>query len=95
MHIDKKQTLYESMYMSDKMRQAYVYSRTLAEHFMQSSATLRNKKISRGAGLLEYALLALVAISVFGLINTFLLGGGGFITTLTNKIKDMFASKSV
>jgi hypothetical protein len=83
------------MYISNKMRQAYVYSRTLAEHFVQSSVTPRNTKLSRGAGLLEYALLALVAISVFGLINTFLLGGGGFITTLTDKIKDMFASKSV
>lgn len=63
---------------------------------MQSSVTLRNKKISRGAGLLEYALLALVAISVFGLINAFLFtDNGGFITTLTDRIKSMFSDNSV
>jgi Flp pilus assembly pilin Flp len=78
------------------MRQAYVYSRTLAEHFVQSSVTLRNTKLSRGAGLLEYALLALVAIGVFGLINAFLFtDNGGFITTLTDQIKGMFNDNSV
>lgn len=57
---------------------------------MQSSVTLRNTKLRRGVGLLEYALLALVALSVFGLINTFLLGGGGFITDLTKTIREKF-----
>ena len=50
----------------------------------------------RGLALLEYAMLAGIAVGGFVLIDKFMLGGpnGGFITKLTNKIECQFNTKS-
>lgn len=57
----------------------------------------RKRTAHRGLALLEYAMLAGVAVGGFILIDRFLIGGDGnkgFITTLTDRIACQFTSKN-
>ena len=49
---------------------------------------------ARGLSMLEYALMALVVLAVFGLAMTFFAGDGGFFRTLTDNISNSFNSNN-
>lgn len=84
--------------MGDTTRKAALRIYVQVYGAVRSTLDRRTKFSShRGLALLEYAMLACIAVGGFILIDRFLIGGdgnGGFISKLTKKIECSFDKKN-